>query len=368
MLGHVRDRSLHASLLQAFKGLEVPMSTSTVPQKVTFLVPRTLTWDKLCALYLWVRHFFPDRIFWSFSELIRLGLADIFFDGDGERPAGAIDVDVLRDYKKSGHGSATEKVAQEQGLMNVPGVRCLVQLLDKNNRTGNLKSGEKSLVALIREFFNVGTENPSRERRIKTIDFMWPAVEAYFEACADHMADVEGLKNPFTLATFQELCDLGNVESSRTQIFLERFQQMFESAGNLREGAKERAAEIKAGEFDVPLYPGVGSVKGHLIESDNTRIASEYFKAHENGEPAVLVVRRKGGNVAIFCRGVQNFSDLYVELEAREPGRWYLETRNPSPMLLNGSTSRHAEPTKLRKDELVALIQKHYQHRTRKDQ
>lgn len=335
------------------------MSTIEAVVKVVFLVPRTLTWDKLCALYLQVLLHCPNRRFGSFSEVMQAGVADICFDGEN-RPEKFVDVDVIRDYKRSGHGSATERVAQEHGLLDLPGVSHLLQLLNKNNSNGFLKSFPESFVWLIREFFNVGAENPSRDRRIKVIDTMWPAVEMYFAACEVDEAAVTAMKNPFTVESFEKLCDIAQVGEMQIVYWVSRYQSMFASAKKQGVVAQQRALDIVPETFTVTgSVPGVG----HVIESDNTRVAGQYLR--ENPDVAILMVRRRNGNVAIFCTGRQNFNALHAELERLEPSVWYLETRNPSPMLLNGSTSREAAPTKLSKKMLVELIQSNHRHTPR---
>lgn len=326
---------------------------------IVFLGPRTFTWDKLCALYLQVRSHVPDKTFWSFSEAMQAGL-NICFDGE-ERPEKFVDIDVIRDYKKTGHGSATEKVVRDN-LIDLPGAERLVVLLNQNNQDGLMKSVPNSLVWLIREFFNVGAENPSHDRRIKTIDAMWPAIEMYFVACSVDEERVSRINNPFTLESFKTLCTIAQADAADVALWVDCYEHMFTAATKKRAEAKQRAAEIVPEVFNVYQTDGRSGV-GHYIQSDNTRIASEYLRGHR--DVAVLVVRRRSGNVAIFCGGSQDFDDLATELDRVDPGRWYLETRNPSPQLLNGSGTRSVVPTVLSKATLITLIQTHYRHRPR---
>ncbi|MBI3251569.1 MAG: hypothetical protein HYZ62_01510 [Candidatus Andersenbacteria bacterium] len=342
------------------------MST-TIATPVTFLVPRSLTWDKLCALYLSVRITFPEHIGTIPSELIKKGLFDIHFHGDPNRPDTFIDIDVIVDYKTTKHGSATAKVAFDGNLTDWTVTR-LVQLVNQNNRDGKLKQVEHSFVQLIRDRFSVGTGNPSKARRVATVDLFWPVMNIFFQACGtgDGKLAMTAMDNPFTLAAFAELCQLANADSAQVETWTSALVREFERADDLQEFALERAAEIEAFEFDVPLYSNAAVAKGHFIESDNTRLASEYLSTH--ADVMVLVVRRSNGNVAIFCRGAQVFDDLYRELERLEPALWHHETRFASPMLLNGSGSRHAPATGIYRDPLIALIQRYHQHRSRKYQ
>lgn len=327
--------------------------------KVVFLVPRTLTWDKLCALYLQVRSHVPDKTFWSFSDAMQAGI-NICFDEE-ERPTKFVDVDVVRDYKQTGHGSATERVVKDN-LIDLPGTEHLVKLLNKNNNDGLMKSVPNSLMWLIREFFNVGAEDPSHGRRVKTIDAMWPAVEVYFAACSVDEERVNEMSNPFTLESFKTLCRIAQADTKDVALWTSCYEHMFTAAIKKRAEAKQRATEIVPEVFNVVQTDGRSGI-GHFIQSDNTRIASEYLKSHR--DVAVLVVRRRSGNVAIFCGGSQSFDDLATELDRVDAGRWYLETRNSSPQLLNGSGTRSVPPTVLSKATLITLIQTHYRHRPR---
>lgn len=328
-------------------------------KKVMVEVPRSLTWDKLAALYWMCRSLFPIKRVWKFSDLMTTGLVDIHFNGDPNPPEGAIDIDARYDYKHTGHGSATEKVVEDRDLFDQPGVRHAVDLLNENNGSGFLKSFDNSLVWLIREFFNVGAEIPSRERRIQVIDFMWPAMEVYCLAAQADEEAVEKMRNPFTLSSFSELCEMADVSGEMKDGFVQRFEAMFAEAKRRKNVAVQKAGEIETETFTLTD----SAAQGHIIRSDNTRIAAEYFKAHRDDENlGVLVVYRRSRNVAIFCRGTQSFEDLFLELDRLEPGIWFLDTRNPSPMLLNGSTSRAALPTELPKKRLIELIQTYYRH------
>lgn len=336
-------------------------------KKVVFLVPRSLTWDKLCALYLAVEVFIR-RHGWSFKELLGLGLFDITFDGDDNIPNDAIDIDTRVSYKEQGVRSATEKVITDHQL-DWPGVAHLVRILGVNNATGTLRNDEGSLVLLIRELFNVGAEKPSRQTRLDVINRMWPVVEAYFLAAQANEGKVSAMANPFTLVNYERLLCLAAVPSPVIQERIADIERAFKLVTDRQDASKIRAVTMPFDTFDVPIMGTSSKGRGYFAESDDTRFAGLHLKEH--GETLVLIVRRRNGNVAIFVRGEQDLAILAQALNDIEPSLWFHENRGGegrSPMLLNGSTSRHAEPTRLSKPELIRMVQQHHRHISRQGQ
>lgn len=332
-------------------------------KKSVFLVPRSLTWDKLCALYLAVAVFVRQRG-WSFKELLGTSQFDIAFDGDSDIPADAIDLDTRKSYKDYGVGSATEKVVTDHQL-DWPGVGHLVRILGVNNATGNLRNDDGSLVLLIRELFNVGAEKPSRQTRLDVVNRMWPVVEAYFLAAQANENKVSAMANPFTLANYEHLLTLAGVAPSVIRTRVADLERASETVADRQDASRSRAVNMPLDSFEVPILGTTSKGRGHYVVTDDTRYAALHFKQH--GDSLVLIVRRRNGNAAIFCRGQQDFTVLHQALEEMEPGLWFHENRGEgrSPMLLNGSTSRHAESTKLSKPELIRSVQQNHRHVSR---
>jgi len=84
---------------------------------------------------------------------------------------------------------------------------------------------------------------------------------------------------------------------------------------------------------------------------------------------AVLIAQRRSGHYAFFFRGQQDVRALHAALEKKEPGKFYLfEPQNPgqSPMILNGSDSRAAVHSGRTPSEVIADVQEHHQHRSRR--
>lgn len=342
---------------------------------VSFLIPRSPTWDKLCALYLEVRAHTGEQVVWDVRPLTESGRIRIVFEDEPDIPPDVVDVDVRQKYNRDGrYGSATQRTVQRHGI-DLPGMAHLVEVLNDNNRSGKLKDQPMSLVKLIRDLNNVGARTPSIAERLKVVVWLWPAVQAFFSAAEIDEALVVHMPHPFTLPYVRDLMALAGWEPAGQWV------GMIEGRFDRVERRQAAAAGdinhvmLSADSFEVPLYrspaeqgvEGPASAVAHWIESDNTRLAAEYWQHPRAG--VLLVVRRRTGHVAVFCRGQQDFTKLYDVLNRGEPGRWYLQSREGrSPMLLNGSTSRAAQRTGIDKRILIDMIRENYCHRPRRHQ
>lgn len=337
---------------------------------VNFLVPRSPTWDKLCALYLLVRHYLlPNSRVWNLKDLVTAGHVCIFFEKDDmtDVPANVVDVDVRHKYNKDGFGSATERVVHLCDL-ELPGLERLVTIINSNNKTGYLARQQGGLPWLIREMNNIGTDEPSETRRLQVIYLLWPAVELYFTTCEDDEEEkwVTTMANPFSMSNIREMTI---ADQPHREKWLACLNKAIRRVQDLYLEAWEEAERIrsKAVVFPVSMRTDGGQLRiceGHFITTDKTRVPSMYFKRYP--EVMLLVNRRSNGNVAIFCRGKQDFESLYralVVLESED--QWYLQETQHSPCLLNGSTSRARARTNLSRPKLIELIQQHFVHNPR---
>ncbi|MEX0649411.1 MAG: hypothetical protein WD200_00230 [Candidatus Andersenbacteria bacterium] len=331
--------------------------------KAKFLVPRTLTWDKLTALFLAVWQL-TGRMPWKFSELLCEGIAELFFEDEKKIPGDVVDIDVREKYHGRG-GSAAEIVAKG---FNAPGLDRALSLIGINNKTGCLKTDEQSFVALIRECYKVGGENPSLIKRIAVIDLLWPCLVIYFRAAAQNEAVVKELHNPFTLPALRKMLELcPDIGGQSKENLLAELENQFEVQQRAADRAAEKVTRIKPAKvFKVEGQNGPG-VEGHVLKADDMAIPAAYFRQDDTKQMGVLVMVRTSGNMAIFCRGQQNFGPLFAALVAEDaPDRWHLEKRPSSPQLLNGSGSRAAERTTLTLNRVVELIQEHHHHQSQR--
>ncbi|MDD5566739.1 MAG: hypothetical protein PHH01_00940 [Patescibacteria group bacterium] len=331
------------------------MKDARIPE---VMVPKTLTWDKLTALYIYVVY----HLKLALSEVV-VRFEDEFPD-HGSIPEGVYDLDVVRKYNADGRcGSATQRVVQECGLAAIPGMAELVEVLNENNRTGFLKNRPNSLVWLLREVYEAGHNVPFSEHRMNVVRMFWPVQEAYFQAAREHDDMVQ---QPLTLDGYAALLQLNGCPAEEIAERRSQLEREFERARNGRERAREKVESIQPTRtFWISLYQSSKSAEAHLIQTDDQRLPREYLREHM---VPLLVVRKRSGNYAIFVRGHQDLLPLYQALVALEPGIWFHDTRPDSPLLLNGSSSRMAPTSKLVPAQLIELIQGNYLHRTRRFQ
>lgn len=345
--------------------------SSSNSAKVTFRVPRTLTWDKLVALYLAVRALIGQHSF-NFDDFE--GVVHIQFD-DEDVTSNFVDVDCEEPYNQQpGMTSATQIMVGRYNLQNLFGVQRLINLLGKNNQTGNLKSDKGSLVALIRQLYAVGGANPSRERRLNVIRLLWPVVEAFFVAGenASNHSVITSMQNPFTVDSACALFGLCGEQSDDFRAAMDAARTNIEK---LEKVAEDRASELtdSADRFSVDnFFKRPMPEAGMWIETDNARVAKHVF----NQNPIVVLITRapSRGNVCIQTRGTQMVERLVKALNDQDPNGdnvWYAHAPiggNQSAMVANGSTSRQTRRTGLTKVKIIAILQKNYRHRNREQQ
>lgn len=330
----------------------------------TVLVPKTLTWDKLTGLYLYV----------VFVLKTTFDRVSILFEDEVSDPRqalreGAFDLDVVRKYNaetdergRKKYGSAAHRVAIERRVGNIPGMERLIGLCNRNNETGYLKGYPRSYVWLIREAYELGRNVDAHTHKVNVIRMFWPVLESFFAAAAKDLDAVEAIENPFSAAGYAVLMEIEGLPKDEIDCRLAVYDDYFERAGDRRDRTVEKVKEGYAStrEFAIPWLVG-GETVGHLVESDDRRIRNPYFDT--NSDVRLLVVRGSSGHYAIFPRGHQDFRQLHRALEAREPGKWFLDDRPDAPLLLNGSSARHAQPSELKPAEIIAIIQANYRHR-----
>lgn len=338
---------------------EVPVNTR-IPSKV--LVPLTLTFDKLCALYVYV----------TFVENKRLDDMLIMFEGEfgntNDISKEIFDIDVRRPYNRDQrYGSALEKLVRQFNVKK-QGLELLIRMVNENNETAYLKRMENSFVELIRILYEVGHNKEATEYRRQVLADMWPIITTYFAAVAKDEVAVRNRLNRqhdiFTLDGYDWLMRQAGLKPRQVENEHERFEHLFEKANVRDERAQQRAHEVKPEHvFDLKRFDGNGTVTGHLIISDDKRIASYYLEKHQ--EIHLLIVKRRSGHHAIFVRGRQLLGDLVEVLNEREPEKWYLFKPDERPILFNGGSSRYAEPSVIAPLELIKIVQEHYLHMTR---
>ncbi len=327
------------------------------------VVPNELTIDKMFSLFVYTREVLGFTL-----EQMDIHFEDEYL-GKGI-PEGIPDIDVRQKYNKRGFGSALECLARVfPKLHRVLGMDHLIDILNRNNKTGYLKSDSLSLVWLIRQMPRLAHNCSPRQHRLYIIGLFWSVCEIYFAAAQNDencgLDTVTSLQNPFTMEGYMKMWDTIESAYEGDPRFSE-FDELFTRADAREEQAQERAIAIQPTHtFEVRSING-GKVVGHYIESDDDRVPRRYFHLHP--EVLVLLARKpEKRNYAVFTRGSQNLNPLFQALSNQEPDRWDLVPGGGSAMLLNGSSTRARQASDLKPLELIELVTTHLRYRSRSE-
>lgn len=348
--------------------------------KVVLLTLPEWTWDKLVAAYVKILCLWPMERVADPRVLVNAGRLEILFDDVG-CPPDAIDIDVRADYKKLGLGSATEKVVSDHGLTDeaLPGIEHLVNLLRVNNMKGNLRDDQGSLVLLIRLAWKVNRNEALGMFRLRIVAVFWPVVQAYFNACAHDLAAVTAMGNPFTIANYARMLEMVGRDEAEVADACAPFTHLTRQSQTRTMQAHTRAVQMTADEFTLgmvgaeSLPPKAGGrcftkqVTGHLINTDDSRVAQQYFREHPE-MVMLLIFAKSSGNCCIQCRGRQDLGKLYETLNELEPGLWFHETRPESPLVMRGSPMRpvRKDEVKAQPYQIVLAIKENFRYRSRR--
>lgn len=303
---------------------------------------------------------------------------------------GAFDVDALGDYKTKGWGGTTEVVAREFHLLDKPGVAALVAITGENNKNGCVKELLYSFARLVREWSEVkrdpqqvAADHDHRDWVLQeTALFLDPFLRIIkeqvperpgFEEAFPEIGKVGGkpdLDRP-KLADLRQRVSDRRILSFTLYGHLRNWWDLGETPEFIRQEAEfwlDQWAEVEAwnqrgheeAETAQPFhFQAQDKITCAFVDFDHSKAANFLFA--ERPALELLIVRNTaGGHVAILTRRRNlDLRLLFQALDQKERGRWHLETRFPTPMVLNGSTMRLKEPTSLSQDELMGLVQKY---------
>jgi hypothetical protein len=252
-------------------------------------------------------------------------------------------------------------------------LRHLVDLVNNNNKTGDLKNRRHSIAKLVRDAYHV--MNGGSDSQEVVFDHGMDVVNAYF---FDHSRRAWDTLSAPEHAALKELWDGFNVTEKEILDFTLPlyFKQLFTSGRSAKEivdkiswwiNKAERVAACRATAKEKAYYPAIFDTQG--VRAGILRV-EDYFEAEEApnklfGDKAlglsVLIIRNELGQVHIKssfrCPGI-NFDKLFKFLNSMEPGMWYLETRfKAGPMLMNGSRQfTGMASTHFSDDDLIKLV------------
>ncbi|MFH0952313.1 MAG: hypothetical protein V1838_03945 [Patescibacteria group bacterium] len=320
--------------------------------------PKTLTWDRMCELFLLVQEVWNTTlnnvVLWFEDEL----------GTEGKFPDGIYEIGVPQKEGGKRYGSATEKIADVYNI-NIPGISELIRLMNKNNQTGYLKNYSQSLVLLIRRAYEVAHCESQFGHRQSVIEAFWPVVYSYFFACRKGEEAVQALlANNDAVFTFKGYAELMRIEGrteTNIQDRLVSIRKIFQKVEKRQEQTEERARTIAKTSFIIMAEGSSGQVEGHVIRSDDNMIGHIYLKTWL--EAMVLVVHSRSGHMALFFREGQDPSVLLKVLQDEEPGKWFDGRHYNKPIILNSSASKDAAPTAHTETTIINRIQRYYRYR-----
>ncbi len=260
----------------------------------------------------------------------------------------------IGDKKYHGLGSSAAEVelaASETRESRI--LRHLVDLVNENNRTGNLKNRLHPIAKIMRDAYHVMNGNDSSQTVV--FDHGMDVVNAYF---MDHgRRSWDTLSNP-EYAELKTLWDGFNVSENEVLDFTLPlyFKQLFTSGRSAEEivekiswwikkakMAADRRAAIRGTKYEIRKFKIQGYAAGlvHITDYFEAEEAPYKLFGDKTLELSLLIIRDAQGHVHIKSSyrypGI-NLDKLFEVLDKLEPGLWYFEKRfKAGPMIMNGS-------------------------------
>jgi hypothetical protein len=262
-----------------------------------------------------------------------------------------VDIGDKKYHQLGSSAAEVELAASETRSSRI--LKHLVDLVNVNNKTGNLKNRRHAIAKLVRDAYHV--MNMGSASQSVVFDHAMDVVDAYF---MDHGRRAwDTLSNP-EYAELKQLWDGFNVSEKEVTDFTLPlyFRHLFTSGRSTEEiiekiswwndKAKKiaaRRAAVQNANYPVRQFKIQGRSAGLVRTSD-------YFEAEEApyklfGDKALglslLIIRDEQGHVHIKSSyrypGI-NLDSLFEALNTAEPGLWYFEKRfKAGPMIMNGS-------------------------------
>ncbi|MEK9177386.1 MAG: hypothetical protein AAB923_03755 [Patescibacteria group bacterium] len=265
----------------------------------------------------------------------------------------------LGKWKYHGHaGSASEFVAQKFGLKPSRAEQELVNLVNRNNKSGCLKELFASVVWLLRDLYEVGYQPIEVIDRVSRVIDAWLAVyeddviahrsgKGVWDSYPQYQELRSGKTGPLTLANFFE--NLWRLEADRSYAEAE-MDWWFVGYCKVRDEQDRGKHELPA----TSLHEfTAGDLACAAIRTGNKFIIRAATKLYD-----LVVVMNPDGHAAIMSNG-KDLTGLANELERREPTACWHWQRNQGVLVNGGLIYRGAPATSLAYMELVKLVQTH---------
>lgn len=283
---------------------------------------------------------------------------------------GILTIDLGQDkYHVAKVGSATELIVKRYGLRLTDGGRKVLELINNNNRTGNLKGNYMAIAHILREMYEL---NDFEAHHLQVVTHVMYAVETFIRAFdkkerrpSDGMSPQllqmqQNLKRcndaPFTVGRLlRDMWDMGANEADIAHhvcFWIDGFAQLVQ--------------ERKRGERDFEMLERkgldtfqAGKFLGIVLRTNDRFLVRAAAKAQEHGQEkyGVRLIVNSDGHISVTTYG-RNISAFAAQVKGLEPKEWYHQDKTGS--IINGGPQyRGVQPTKLKPAQLVELLQKH---------
>ena len=334
-------RTERKSLLP-FDGAIVPFK-SPIDKAAAYAVMSMNCADEPVWLHVCKSNNFPDE---KIAEWEKLGIC-------------CIDVG-RRKYHQVREGSATEWLVEHYRLKRTTGIEKLIEVINKNNRTGYLKSFRNAVPFIMRELYELEA-NGADWWSVRVLSEAAKVVTAFVRVAngeairQPHLmdADLATLANDFgqgdkPLTLGQYVWNLWMLGEESDVIFekLEFWQDGVKRLAEAKRAAKARLATAKLNTFYVGNLPGV-----LLVRCDHF-FTKEVLHTHRF---AIRVIVDDSGHAAISTNGL-NCAALASFIQRGEPGMWH-HNEQMGALINGGPQYTETPPTKIPANKLVELVQ-----------
>jgi hypothetical protein len=282
-----------------------------------------------------------------------------------------IDVGEKKYHHRGGSAAEVEMMSSETHSGRT--FNRLIELINRNNKTGFLKEAPHSVAKIIRDAYHV-MNGGDRSQEV-VFEHGMDVVNAYF--FRHDKREWEILSQP-EYAELKKLWDGFGVKDSNVQDFTIQlyFRQLFMSGRSEAEivakiswwldkerriAQRREAAKAKTYAPRIVRHSG-GKAIGLLYVGDSFEGIAASYQQIGSGKLGVGIIRNELKQVHIassFRHKGANFDTLYAELNRREPGLWYFEGRfgkGRDPKIMNGSRQfTGVPPTRISDGELLQL-------------
>ncbi len=257
------------------------------------------------------------------------------------------------------NGSATEWVIGRYSLPRSEGIQKLIEVINKNNRTGYLKSFKGAVAHTMREMYEL-EKNTADWWSVKVLSRAADIVTAFVrvengeifnrtqmpDQIAQLVAQFGDTDKPLTLGQYASNLWVLGEESEAIQEKLEFWQTGLKRLAEAKRVAKLCVAKEKLNSFYVGNLPGV------LLEKRDHFFMKEVLRAHKF---AIRIIVDDSGHAAISTNKL-DCSTLYRHLNLREPGRWH-HNEQMGALINGGPQYTETVATDVPPKKLVEMVQ-----------